>query len=499
MKRCTAPTMLLLTALLLAACSEASHGSGTEDTASLSDDTTGTVTEAASGDERAPYTDIAPEVCDFGGYTYRIFANDNTDSGIKQYYSSEETGDLVNDAVFRRNSAVCDRYNINIAPVVGFTHENDRATAMKLLQAGDDFADVTALLLIQDSMKLAQEGALLDWNDYPVLRTDAPWWDARITDLEVYGKQYVVTGCIATADDMRQMVVTYNKSIWSEMDYEDPYNMVTEGRWTLDRMYALAKDVSHDLNGDGEMTAADRWGIVSESKAAWYLYLGSGKTSIHYENGQYLSNLADETGFDILNRVIEIMSDTATVCVMNDGRHERELTTADIWTEASKIFEESRTLFRTETFNGTERLRNMGQDYGVLPIPKWTEEQDAYYCMTNDDIGMLSLPTTVSDPERTALITEALAYESMFELQPTFYEVYLSEKLLRDEQSRAMMDLTLASKFYDMDYCFGALTGMSSAMESMAKTKKNQLASKAASLEKNAQSKIDKFLSALSD
>ena len=33
----------------------------------------------------------------------------------------------------------------------------------------------------------------------------------------------------------------------------------------------------------------------------------------------------------------------------------------------------------------------------------------------------------------------------------------------------------------------------------MAKTKKNQLASKAASLEKNAQSKIDKFLSALSD
>lgn len=119
--------------------------------------------------------------------------------------------------------------------------------------------------------------------------------------------------------------------------------------------------------------------------------------------------------------------------------------------------------------------------------------------MTNDDIYALSMPTTVSDPERAALITEALAYESMFTLQPTFYEIYLSEKLLRDEQSRQMMDLVLASKFFDMDFCFGDITGMASAMESMTRSKKNKVTSQVASLEKKAQKKIDKFLNALQD
>jgi hypothetical protein len=87
----------------------------------------------------------------------------------------------------------------------------------------------------------------------------------------------------------------------------------------------------------------------------------------------------------------------------------------------------------------------------------------------------------------------------MFVLQPTFYEVYLSEKLLRDEQSRQMMDLVLSSKFYDMDFCFGGITGMPAAMQDMARSKQNKVASKVASLERSAQKKIDKFLATLQD
>ena len=334
---------------------------------------------------------------------------------------------------------------------------------------------------------------------YKDINLTAPWWDERITDIAVYDKQYVLAGDISTQDDLRQMVITYNKAIWSEMDYEDPYAMVWDGKWTLDKMYSLAKGVAKDLDGDGKMTAADRFGILSETKAAWYLFLGSGQKSIAYRDGAYLTNLSDERNFDVMSYVIDLMSDMQNVCVINDGKHDSELSTGEVWAEASKIFSEGRTLFRTETFGGTEQLRNMGQDYGILPIPKWTEEQDAYYCMINDDICALSLPTTVSDPTRAALITEALAYESMFVLQPTFYDVYLSEKLLRDEQSRQMMDLVLSSKFYDMDYCFGGITGMFSAMEDMARSKKNKLSSYVASLEKRAQSKIDKFLEALQD
>lgn len=488
MKTQTLTALLLLCALLTASCgNDSKTAENTTDSIAVP-----TGTEAATEDERAPYADLAPAIEDFGGYDFRIFVHDET-----KYDAEAETGETVNDAIFRRNQAVEDRYNITVSTVSGFEHNEDRQLAMQSIQAGDDFADVMGLFLINSSIMSAQEGALLAWNDYDEVNITAPWWDVRITDIAVYDKQYVLAGDIATCDDLRQMVITYNKSIWNEMDYEDAYTMVWDGKWTLDKMYSLSRDVAKDLDGDGKMTAADRFGILSETKAAWYLFLGSGQKSIVYLDGEYLTNLSDEKNFDVMNRVIDIMSDMQNVCVINDGKHDSELTTGDIWSEASKIFAEGRALFRTETFSGTQSLRNMGQDYGVLPIPKWTEEQEEYYCMTNDDICALSLPTTVSDPNRAALITEALAYESMFVLQPTFYEVYLSEKLLRDEQSRQMMDLVLSSKFYDMDYCFGGITGVSSAMEDMARSKKNNLSSRIASLEKSAQKKIDKFLDAL--
>ena len=489
------PAVLLAAALLTACGSESAKDSVTQ-----AAQDSAAVTEAVTDDERAPYAELAPEVQDFGGYNFRIFVNGEFNEGSSpQYFAYEENGETVNDAVFRRNTAVAERYNITITPVTGFSHSDDYSLALQNIQAGDDFADVTGLFLIQSSIKLAQAGALLDWNDYDAINLSAPWWDSRVKDLEVYGKQYVLTGDIATADDMRQMVVTYNKALWNEMDYEDAYTIVKEGRWTLDLMYSLAKDVSKDLNGDGKMTVADQWGILSETKAAWYLFLGSGQKSIIYDGTSYISNLSDADNYDVMNGVIEIMSDTDNVCVINDGTHDGELTTDGVWDEASKIFADGRTLLHTETFNGTEKLRNMGQDYGVLPIPKWSEAQEEYYCMTNDDICMLSLPTTVSDPERAALIIEAMAYESMFVLQPTFYEVYLSEKLLRDEQSREMMDLVLDSKFFDMDFCFGAITGMSEAMESMASSKQNKISSRIASLEKSAQKKIDKLLDAITE
>jgi len=493
MKKQNVSALLLLTALVLASCGESTPAvtDGTDDAA----DTKEAQTKAAvTEDVRAPYADQAPRIEDFNGYEFRIFVHDGT-----KYDSDEETGEIVNDAIYRRNKAVEEAYNINISTVSGFGHDEDRGLAMQSIQAGDDFADVLGLFLLNSSMLCAQEGALLDWNRYADIRPDAPWWDERITDLSVYGKQYVLAGDIATCDDLRQMVVTYNKAIWNEMDYEDAYTMVWDGKWTLDKMYALAKDVSFDLDGDGKMTVNDRFGILSETKAAWYLFLGSGQKSIVYEDGAYLTNLSDEKNFDVMSRVLDIMCDMQNVCVINDGKHDSELTTGGVWEEASKIFAEGRTLFHTETFNGTEKLRNMDQDYGILPIPKWTEEQEAYYCMTNDDICALSMPTTSTDPDRTALITEALAYESMFVLQPTFYEVYLSEKLLRDEQSRQMMDLVLDSKFYDMDFCFGAITTMSSAMENMASTKQNKLASRIASIEKSAQKRINRYLDALQD
>ena len=110
----------------------------------------------------------------------------------------------------------------------------------------------------------------------------------------------------------------------------------------------------------------------------------------------------------------------------------------------------------------------------------------------------LVIPTTVPAEHTTALLTEALAFESMFTLTPSFYEVFLDEKILRDDKSKEMIDILFDSKVYSLDY-MSDITGLASTVSNVIKTGKNNLASKTASLQKSAQKKLDKFVDKFAD
>ena len=106
----------------------------------------------------------------------------------------------------------------------------------------------------------------------------------------------------------------------------------------------------------------------------------------------------------------------------------------------------------------------------------------------------LAVPTTAQHLHEAALLTEALAYESKFTLTPSFYSTFLGEKILRDEQSKEMIDILLASKVYSLD-CFASITGIVDKITGMVKSGKDNIASAVASVDKGAQKKLDKFIS----
>jgi hypothetical protein len=97
-----------------------------------------------------------------------------------------------------------------------------------------------------------------------------------------------------------------------------------------------------------------------------------------------------------------------------------------------------------------DKLRDMDDDFGILPMPKATETQDRYYSNVNSYTGaMLGVPKSVSDPERTSIILEALAAESHYTLFPAYYDITLQRKFTRDEESAAMLDIIFATTVYD--------------------------------------------------
>ena len=94
-------------------------------------------------------------------------------------------------------------------------------------------------------------------------------------------------------------------------------------------------------------------------------------------------------------------------------------------------------------------LRDMKDDFGVVPFPKYDETQERYYTRVID--GWLHVvPSTSADPEFTSAIMEALASETAKNVFPEYYNKLLTQKILRDEESIEMMELIRANRVMDL-------------------------------------------------
>jgi hypothetical protein len=101
---------------------------------------------------------------------------------------------------------------------------------------------------------------------------------------------------------------------------------------------------------------------------------------------------------------------------------------------------------------GTRTLMTLGameDDYGIVPFPKWDEEQENYFVAP--DGGNIALPLACSaDLERVCVIKEALAVESLNIYYPVYYESSLKNRYLRDEDSLRMLAIITDSVMWDL-------------------------------------------------
>ena len=100
----SALSLLLLGAIALNTL--ASCGSGGQSEVTTTSGETGTTAQ----------TTEAPEIVrDFGGKALRVYM---TSDYIYQIHADEETGDVSNDAIFRRNQKITEKYNFTIEPII---------------------------------------------------------------------------------------------------------------------------------------------------------------------------------------------------------------------------------------------------------------------------------------------------------------------------------------------------------------------------------------------
>ena len=90
---------------------------------------------------------------------------------------------------------------------------------------------------------------------------------------------------------------------------------------------------------------------------------------------------ADETSMNIIDKALLLTSDTNT-CFVDSLRPVK-----DTWAEG--IYNEGRAVIMTHCISYSSNIYKLTFEYGVLPNPKYTEQQESYYSMPDSDNGSL--------------------------------------------------------------------------------------------------------------
>lgn len=443
-------TLVLAAAFLLSSVSCAGNEENGKETqpSSTNENVSETESETESEPENAELRPELPEK-DYGGSTFTYLRYDLTEQTIT-YLANDlcptgETGDTLNDSIWRRNSVVEDKYKIKFAEDVD---RNCAKVLGQMLGAQElKYDAVNPELLQLKTMVLS--GYLMNLYDLPVVDWTYPWWDSSsVKSLTIRETLPAVFTDITLVDKYSTYVTLFHKGMAQDHNLPDLYELTSEGKWTLDNMISLSESVSEDINGDGKYDKNDVYGISAQKDAMYVLMHGSGvRFADTDENGDPIDVFYSERTVDAAKKIISLMGDERLFF----DRTAKGLTVP----ECINMFAANQALFFLRPLTTVESLRDMENDYGIIPIPKYAESDENYRCTMNKWIACpMAVPLTVRDAEYTGIILEALAAESHYGVIPSFYEDVLGAKIVRDPESSEMLDLVFDSRMYDIGYIY---------------------------------------------
>jgi hypothetical protein len=249
-------------------------------------------------------------------------------------------------------------------------------------------------------------------------------------------------------DKQATYVFYFNKELHANLGLEDPYAMVREGRWTMDAFNSMIRDVTRDLNGDGILNNEDQFGVLRHGGVLGsYNYFAGESIVTRTHDGSLAITFNNERTISAIDKGIAMMQGNDTFA-------------ASGWEEGQNMFANGQALFYMEVMDKTGQLRDMEIPFGVLPPPKLDELQERHYTTVHDHGQFFCIPMNTSDPARTGFILEALAEASTDTLKRAYYDLNLTQKFVRDEDSVEMIELAMQGTIFDIGNIFnlGSIT-----------------------------------------
>ena len=412
-----------------------------------SDTPTDTSAADSSSAPEETTSDSLPADLDFGGATVSWFVR--SDPPSPEYYVDEQTGDIVDDAIFKRNSEVCERLNVSFEffgiPGAWADRNSFNQTIQSSILAGDGAYDILAGYSMCVA-SISTSGLLQDLASTEYIDLDQPWWsDSLMEQSSVNGKLYFASGDISTNLLYQMCGVYFNKGMIEDFGLENPYALVDSGKWTIDKLFEMSEGVYNDLDGDGKKSLGDRFGTVLPYVYIDAFYFSSGMNTTEIVGGvpQISADYTGEKVQSLLEYLCGQMHDAEDNYLPPDTTDERN------------TFMHGNSLFGVQTLNfAKSQLRDVTFDYGILPMPKYDEAQSDYCTITGFPYSLYSIPLDAPDADMSSAVLEALASASYREVSPALFEVAMKVKYTTDDDSARMFDIIRDTVMFDFGRVF---------------------------------------------
>ena len=440
-------TAVLLLLTLFAGCSAGEDKPAQQSTAATAAETTA---ETEMLRENTP--DNLPDGLDYKGAVAKIALRDTKDA-TREFFS-EETGEVTDDALYERNLLVEERLNVKLEPSVVVTDPTQMMNQVKtaILAATGDY-DIVAGVQWR-SLPLALEGCYVNLKDVKYIDLEQPWWwNEYIDELKVGPNAFFfLNGDISIVSIKQMSAMFFNKRLLDDigMKHDELYDIVLEGKWDYDKLVELSNKAYKDVNGDGKHDENDVHGMMfrTGTEPDHFTYTSGNRMYTRDANGYPKLNVATEYFINYMNKLLDVYYNQPGSFV-----------TADETLMVTK-FTEGTSLFLVNRLISANYLREMEDEYGIVPFPKYLDTQEEYQALVHDSTCIYSVPIDAKDLDMTYALLEAMSAQNYRTVIPAFYETALKVKYQSDSTAGLVIDIIKSNAHTDFVYAYNyALNG----------------------------------------
>ena len=354
-----------------------------------------------------------------------------TGSIYKNFYFDDvtEAGDVIQQALVQRRTYVQDYLGVNVKGVAEGSSESSIQTALirETMSGLDTYQMALTHGYIGLGVIVSQNCALDLYTLEDMSFNEAYYHTEAIENIEIGGKAYFGTSNYMISDVCS---VFFNKTMYEDQQLnEDPYELVRTGQWTLEKFKQLCSNVAINT-GESVWDKEDTYGLgvradwefiplVESCEVEWLMGSGYKTLNMGPNNQRYLE----------VYEWCESVADAEWSYMYNWGDNDNKVTIAD-----------GRFLFTMEPIKYAKDYLASGVKFGMLPYPKFDEDQKEY--RTLDAAGVFCVPVTVTDKAMVGKVIECLSFYSADTINVAYYE-----RLLGTRIAEAPDDAEMISKY----------------------------------------------------